>query len=264
MLSDRTLRAWRHVVTAVVGLLWLVLAAAPLARPAVWRSLRADSAELSAPKGRPRLLRRARRTGRGVRGDAAEPTTVETAISRVVTGDAIVLRGGTYRTGGLTLNQGITLQPYADERPVLKGTLVATKWETLRNNVWRTQWTHLFPAAPLGWWRREREGMLTPLHRFNNDMVFLDGELLQSAGWEGELDAHSFYIDYKSGYVYIGVGSGEPPRRDHGLRRRAPAHDAASPRQDVGPQGPGDPWPDVHAVRLSGDRHRRQEPRGLR
>jgi len=134
-----------------------------------------------------------------------QPTTLEAAIERVITGDAILLRGGVYRTGGLVLNQGITLQPYADERPVLKGTQVATKWEALRNNVWRTQWTHLFPAAPLGWWRRDREGMRTPLHRFNNDMVFVDGEMLKSAGWEGELDAHSFYIDYQDGYVYIGV-----------------------------------------------------------
>lgn len=134
-----------------------------------------------------------------------QPTTLESAIEKVVTGDAIVLRGGIYRTGGLTLNQGITLQPYADERPILKGTQVATKWQPLRNNIWRTHWTHLFPAAPLGWWQRDREGMRTPLHRFDNDMVFVDGELLKSAGWEGELDAHSFYIDYQSGYVYIGI-----------------------------------------------------------
>jgi hypothetical protein len=135
----------------------------------------------------------------------AEPTTLDAAIARAVSGDAIVLRGGVYRTGGLILNQGITMQPYADERPVLKGTLAATSWEALRNNVWRTRWTRLFPARPLGWWRREREGMVTPLHRFNNDMVFIDGELLQSAGWEGALDARSFYIDYDAGYVYIGV-----------------------------------------------------------
>jgi hypothetical protein len=135
----------------------------------------------------------------------ADPTTIESAISRVVSGDAIVLRGGTYRTGSLKLNQGITLQPYAGERPVLKGTRVATKWEALRGNVWRTSWPTLFPAKPLGWWQRHREGMRTPLHRFNNDMVFVDGEMLQSAGWEGELDAHSFYIDYEGGYVYIGV-----------------------------------------------------------
>jgi hypothetical protein len=134
-----------------------------------------------------------------------QPTTLEAAIERVVTGDAVVMRGGLYRTGGLVLNQGITLQPYAGERPILKGTQVATKWEALRNNVWRTSWTRLFPAAPRGWWQRNSEGMRTPLHRFNNDMVFVDGELLKSAGWEGELDAHSFHIDYANGNVYIGL-----------------------------------------------------------
>jgi hypothetical protein len=135
----------------------------------------------------------------------AEPTTLEAAIEKVVSGDAIVMRGGTYRTGGLRLNQGITWQPYGDERPVLKGTRVATEWTALRNKVWRTSWKTLFPAKPLGWWQRGREGMRTPLHRFNNDMVFVDGDLLKSAGWEGELDEHSFYVDYDAGQVYIGT-----------------------------------------------------------
>jgi hypothetical protein len=138
-------------------------------------------------------------------GTLEQPTSLEAAIPRAVTGDAIVLRGGVYRTGGLRLNQGITLQPHADEHPILKGTLVATDWEALRDDVWRTSWSKLFPARPLGWWRREREGMRTPLHRFNNDMVFVDGESLRSAGWEGELDEHSFFIDYDAGHVYIGV-----------------------------------------------------------
>jgi hypothetical protein len=144
------------------------------------------------------------------RADAAgksleQPTTIEAAVTRVVTGDAIVLRGGTYRTGGLQLNQGITIQPYLDEVPVLKGTRIATEWQALPNNVWRTKWAALFPAAPLGWWRAEREGMVTPLHRFNSDMVFVDGEPLQSAGWEGEVGTKGFYVDYAKGYVYIGV-----------------------------------------------------------
>ena len=166
----------------------------------------------------------------------AEPTTIESAISRVVTGDAIVLRGGVYRTGGLRLNQGITLQPYADERPVLKGTQVAEKWENLRNNVWRTSWKALFPAKPLGWWQRNREGMRTPLHRFNNDMVFVDGAMLKSAGWEGELDPHSYYIDYEAGHVYIGA---DPTSRlveitafDNALiRTSGPAHGKTSDKK---------------------------------
>ncbi len=135
----------------------------------------------------------------------SQPTTLEAAIDRVVTGDAIILRGGVYRTGGLILNQGVTMQPYADERPILKGTKVATQWEALPRNVWRTQWKTLFPAAPLSWWARAREGIVTPLHRFNNDMVFIDGEFLNSAGWEGELTPGSYYIDYQNGYVYIGT-----------------------------------------------------------
>ena len=132
------------------------------------------------------------------------PTTLEAAIERVVTGDAIILRGGVYRTGGLRLNQGITLQPYADEQPVLKGTQVATPWEALRENVWRTSWKTLFPEKPADWWRRHREGMRTPLHRFNNDMVFVDGRALQSAGWEGELTQDNYSIDYEHGHVFLG------------------------------------------------------------
>lgn len=145
----------------------------------------------------------------GDAGDAGtsleQPTTLEAAIERVETGDAIVLRGGVYRTGDLRLNQGVTIQPYADERPVLKGTRVATEWEALRERVWRTSWDTLFPTEPMGWWRREREGMRTPLHRFDNDMVFVDGVHLQSVGWEGELDENSYYIDHDNGHVYIGV-----------------------------------------------------------
>lgn len=158
-----------------------------------------------------------------------KPTSIEAALERVVTGDAIVLRGGTYRTGDLLLNQGITIQPYAEEKPVLKGTEVATQWEALPNNVWRTPWQHLFPAQPLPWWQRRHEGMKTPLHRFNNDMVFIDGELLSSKGWEGELDTHSFYVDYKNGFVYIGADPAghqvEITAHESGLlRTTAPLH----------------------------------------
>ncbi|MEJ2627698.1 MAG: right-handed parallel beta-helix repeat-containing protein [bacterium] len=135
----------------------------------------------------------------------AEPTTLGKAIEQVVTGDAIVMRGGVYRTGNLLLNQGVTIQPYKDEKPVLKGTYVATDWEDLHNGLWRTSWSRLFPEKPLDWWWRSRHGKTTPLHRFNNDMVFVDGEFLQSAGWEGEVDQNSYFINYETGEVFIGV-----------------------------------------------------------
>ena len=133
-----------------------------------------------------------------------DPTSLDAAIASAVTDDVIVFRGGTYRTGGLVVNQGVTLQPFADERPIIKGTMIATNWEGLRDNVWRTTWPTLFPQKPADWWRREREGMRTPQHKFNNDMVFFDGRFLQSAGWEGELNTNNFSIDYDHTNVFVG------------------------------------------------------------
>ncbi len=140
------------------------------------------------------------------RGQAlTTPTTLEAAISRVVTGDTIVMRGGTYRTGSLRLSQGITIQPYLDERPVIKGTEVATEWEPAGENRWRTNWTRLFPAEPADWWRREWGVRHTPLHKFNNDMVFVDGVLLGSAGSMEEVSPDSYYIDYENATITIGA-----------------------------------------------------------
>jgi len=135
----------------------------------------------------------------------AKPTTLEAAIKRVVTGDAIVMRGGTYRTGDLQLNQGITIQPYANEQPVLKGTFVAKNWERQRNGLWKTSWSRLFPDKPASWWRPQSHGRETPLYRFNNDMVFVDGKLLQPVGREEEIDENSYFIDYKARLVFIGT-----------------------------------------------------------
>ncbi len=144
------------------------------------------------------------------KGDSVdEPTTLETAIEHVVTGDAIILRGGTYRTGNLRLNQGVTIQPYKDERPILKGTKVGTEWERLRDGLWRIRWTTLFPSAPQDWWRRERESARTPLYKFNNDMVFADGTLLDAVGWAGEVGENSYWVDYDKGYIYVGTDPAE-------------------------------------------------------
>ncbi|HVU32563.1 MAG TPA: right-handed parallel beta-helix repeat-containing protein [Opitutaceae bacterium] len=135
----------------------------------------------------------------------AQPTTLGHAIDVAVTGDAIILRGGTYRTGNLEFNQGITLQPYLGEHPVLKGTEVAKNWIKQPNGLWRIAWPHLFPAQAADWWQRERSGRLTPPYRFNNDMVFVDGKLLHAVGWEGAIDANTYFIDYPTDQVYIGV-----------------------------------------------------------
>jgi hypothetical protein len=139
-----------------------------------------------------------------VPGETPEaPTSIEVAIAKVVTGDAIILRGGTYRTGNLLLNQGILMQPYREETPVLKGTKIATSWEKQPNGLWVTTWNHLFPEIAPDWWRRESWGAITAPHLFNYDMVFLNGKWLKSVGWEGELDEESFFINYDTNKIYL-------------------------------------------------------------
>lgn len=133
------------------------------------------------------------------------PTTIESAIKRVVSGDVIIMRGGIYRTGNLTFNQGITIQPYDDEQPIIKGTLIATDWKKVSDSLWYTNWEYFFPAGPEDWWHKEKEEKHTPLHRFNNDAVFVNGKFLESAGNVECVDTDSFYVDYNDKKIYIGV-----------------------------------------------------------
>jgi hypothetical protein len=143
-------------------------------------------------------------------GDAAsdglslgKPTTIEQAFTLVTSGDAIIMRGGVYRTGNLTFNQGITIQAYRNEVPVLNGTLVADSWTKEGDNVWVTNWEHLFAAGPEDWWNRRQNEERTPLHRFNNDAVFVDGQFLQSASSLDEVNESTFFVDYDNKKIYI-------------------------------------------------------------
>ena len=175
----------------------------------------------------------------GASGDSlAAPCSLESAIDRVVTGDAIVMRGGVYRTGNLEVNQGILIQAYGTEHPVINGSLVATHWIAQKNGLWRMKWAHLFPGKPADWWRRESVGRTTPPYRFNMDMVFVDGRPLHSVGWEGELDDSSFYIDYGTGDVYLAADPSkhviEITAHDGGLIRTIkPCHGKASDRKGL-------------------------------
>lgn len=190
----------------------------------------------------------------------AAPTTLDAAIARAVTDDSIVLRGGVYRTGNLEVNQGITLQPYGDEAPILKGTQVATQWEAVGEGVWRTRWTTLFPSQPMFWWQRAREEARTPLHRFNNDMVFVDGRFLQSAGSIEELEESTHFIDYEAQQVYIGTNpeghTVEITAHDIGiLRVTTDLHGKASDRRGFVLRGitlTQYAWP---AIAIDGERH---------
>jgi hypothetical protein len=111
----------------------------------------------------------------------------------------IVLRGGVYRTGDLAFNRKITIQPYLNERPVIKGSKIANGW-VKRGDYWVTEWDSLFPNDPPEWYNPKRHG---PPCVYNDDLVIIDGEMCRPVGEPSELDPGKFYFDYAAGEVYI-------------------------------------------------------------
>lgn len=129
-----------------------------------------------------------------------EPTTIEKAILQAKTGNTIVLRGGVYRTGNLKFNKEITIQPYFDERPVLKGTEIADDWEK-RGKYWVTRWDSLHYVGPPRWWKPGgRDG---PAVKYNDDLVLFDGKMFRPASDTSELESGYFYCQYKDNEIYI-------------------------------------------------------------
>jgi hypothetical protein len=125
------------------------------------------------------------------------------AIKQANTGDVIIMRGGTYRIGNIRLNQGITIQPFKNEIPILKGSLIATGWKKGTDGIWSTPWKQLFPGRPEAWWDSVKFGNEVPRHLFNNDMVFFDGAPLTATHSISTLTNETFYIDYRQGLVYL-------------------------------------------------------------
>jgi parallel beta-helix repeat protein len=73
--------------------------------------------------------------------------TISKAVSKVVAGDTVYVRGGTYRefvkipgTGG-TASAPIKILNYSGETPVIKGSQVVTGWTKHSGNIWKkTAW----------------------------------------------------------------------------------------------------------------------------
>ncbi len=129
-----------------------------------------------------------------------KPTTIEHAVEIAETGDVLVLRGGVYRTGNLSFDTEITIQPYKDERPVLKGTKVAANWEK-RGDYWVTKWDNLHYQDPPKWWKPGgRDG---PAVKYNDDLVLFDGEMFRPVSEASELESGYFYCNYADNEVYI-------------------------------------------------------------
>ena len=133
-------------------------------------------------------------------GGATTPwKTIGHAIAAAPGGSTIVIRGGTYREGSLTIGKNLTFQPYPHEKVWLKGSLVVSNW-VADGTAWRSDgWNYQFamdadpnqidPAYPMAGY---------------SDMVFVSGRALWQVGSRTQVVAGTFYVDYANHQLYIG------------------------------------------------------------
>ena len=108
------------------------------------------------------------------------------------------MRGGLYRTGGIEFDTAITIQPYRNETPVLKGSKIADEWAPF-DEFWVTDWPYLLKLDIPGWFgAKETQGVY-----WRGDAVFINGEMLKPVNKLEELEPGRFYCDYDKARVYI-------------------------------------------------------------
>lgn len=153
--------------------------------------------EYAIPKGAIFVAPDGKKTNSGA--SIEEPMTIEQAIREAKTDQVIVMRGGLYRTGDLTFDKKITVQAYPGERPVIKGTEIASNWEK-RGEYWVTQWDTMFYKKPPGFYRPERHG---PPCVWNGDLVLFDGRMFRPANSLADVQPGFFFCDYEAGEIYL-------------------------------------------------------------
>ncbi len=136
---------------------------------------------------------------------AANPCSLNKALSSAPSGTTLVLRGGTYRVYNTKIPRRLTLQPHPGEKVMLKGSKIANNWQA-DGNTWVTSWNILFEAD----YRRPKGSIVTkedPMAA-HHDMVFVNGTGLKQVETKGQVGAGKFYVDYAQEKIYIGSNPG--------------------------------------------------------
>jgi hypothetical protein len=136
---------------------------------------------------------------------AAPVRTLATALSKVPTGGAVVMRAGTYHDSAVA-SRTVTIQNYPHEAVWLDGSVIVTGW-TASGTTWvKAGWTKEF-SSMMG-------GDATLKARFvdssfpmaaDPDEVFVAGAQLKQVGSAQQVTAGTFYIDDAGDRIVIGT-----------------------------------------------------------
>jgi parallel beta-helix repeat protein len=127
--------------------------------------------------------------------------TLGAAIRQSPPGGVIVLREGIYREGDHFFSKRLTIQPSPHEQVWLKGSRVLTAWKRDGAHWRHDNWTHEFKSDS---YDRQSLDPQYP-HAGKPDLVFVDGLPLQQVGSIDAVSAKSFFVDYATDRIFIGV-----------------------------------------------------------
>ncbi|UYZ64950.1 right-handed parallel beta-helix repeat-containing protein [Hymenobacter weizhouensis] len=140
--------------------------------------------------------------------------TVAQAVATAPDGATIVLKGGTYREGGISIRRKLTLQPAPNEKVWIKGSQVVSGW-VKSGAQWYAPWTTVFANDTLDCpkcivrylpgGKTDSRGKATAETAVaaNKEMVFANGIGLKQVLRKSTLGPGEFYFDYAAKRIYL-------------------------------------------------------------
>ncbi len=125
--------------------------------------------------------------------------TIARAINVAASGATIVIRGGTYREALTITNEQLTIQPFPNEAVYIRGSKIVSAFGITGKTWTLNNWTYQFP--------RQMPSLVLGTHPMANapDMVYYDGVALKQRPTLALATGRSFYVDYASSQLTIGV-----------------------------------------------------------
>jgi parallel beta-helix repeat protein len=147
--------------------------------------------------------------GTGGAGTESSPyESVATAVSKAVSGQTLVLRGGTYRESvKIPSGKALTIQPYPGEAVWFDGAGPVTGWVRSGSTWVVSNWTYLFDhRVSFGAGQDESSRYVDPAYPMAGygDAVWINGVELTQVGSESAVTTGTFYVDETNKRLVIG------------------------------------------------------------
>ncbi|ARC57723.1 hypothetical protein AS850_11635 [Frondihabitans sp. 762G35] len=186
--------------------------------------------------------------------EGAPLRTLAAAISRVVSGQTIVLRQGVYneQVSVPESKQNVTIENYPKEAVWLDGSVPITNWQQT-GSTWTTPWSTFFPNT--------LDGVADNPYFVNTgsyplaaraDMVFVDGAQLKQVASASAVTAGTFAVDQNARTITIGSDPAGHEVRASNLQQAIYAKSTGTTLQGFGVRRYATPYNVRGALRLGG------------